>query len=222
MPADAKDYAELMKKMKEYCDHNITSKTKSIMALIEQMMIDFEKDDDLTIYVNDVKISQFVLNEIHTTDWTNAEKIDFEAKTWSAIQSFRDEGKEAGEEDDEEEIYAHGYDYGSLMEKIGDGSLMEKIVVYCNENSNAKTQNMVEFIETGITGFKVDNALTEERSLYVNYVLLYNSMIDKMDSDDWTDDERVTMAVNTEATITEFCNGKEIDICDICEGVRIM
>ena len=58
----AKDYSELMKNMRDYCNN----KTESILALIE-----FETNQDLSIYTNDVKISQFVMAEVHTTDWTN-------------------------------------------------------------------------------------------------------------------------------------------------------
>jgi hypothetical protein len=210
---DAKNYAELMKNIKNYCDDNINSKTKSILVLIEKMTKDFETDQDLSIYVNDVKISQFVMNEIYTTNWTNEEIADFVAKTRSVIQSFKEEDEEEDEEEEEEEIYADGYDYVSLMEKI---------VAYCTENSNKKTKNMIALIETNISDFTVDNTLTEERSLYMNHVPLYNAILDKMDSDDWTDDEKTTMFVNTVSTIPGFCNGEEIDVCDLCDGVRIM
>jgi hypothetical protein len=205
---DAKNYAELMQNMKNYCNDNINSKTESILALIEKMMIEFETDQDLSIFVNDVKISQFVMNEIYTTDWTNEEKADFIAKTRSVILSFK-------EEDDEEDyhIYADGYDYVELMEKI---------IEYCNENSNVKTQNMITLIETSIKDFKEDNTLTEERSLYVNHVPLFNSILDKMDSDHWTDSEKTDMYVNTKSTIPGFCNGEKICVCDLCDGVRIM
>jgi hypothetical protein len=191
---DAKDYAELMKNMKDYCDDNINSKTKSILALIE-----FKKDKDLSIYVNDVKISQFVMNEIHTTNWTNAEKVDFVAKTRSVIASFK-------QEDDEEEIYANGNNFIEILEKI---------VVYCNENSNVKTQSMVTFIETSIDFFKEDTTtLMVKRSLFKNYQLLYYLVIDKMDLDNWTDEEIMDLYVNTIETIPE--------LSDICDGMRIM
>ena len=121
------------------------------------------------------------------------------------IQSFKEE--------DDEEIYADGYDYVSLMEKI---------LAYCTDNSNTKTQNMIALIETSINNFKVDNSLTEERSFYMNHLPLYDAILDKMDSDDWTDDEKVTMFVNTVSTIPGFCNGEERDICELCDGVRIM
>ena len=205
---DAKNYAELIKNMKNYCNDNINSKTKSILALIEKMMIEFETDQDLSIFVNDVKISQFVMNEIYTTDWTNEEKADFVAKTRSVILSFKED-----DEEDEEYIYANGYDYVELMEKI---------VGYCTDHNNVKTQSMITLIQTSINNLEEDNTLTEERLLFKNYLPIFCLVVDKIDSDHWTDSEKTDMYVNTIETIPGFCNGEETCICDICDGVRIM
>ena len=219
MPYDeqnAKDYAELMNNIKDYCNDNINSKTKSILSLIEKMMIDFETDKDLSIYVNDVKISQFVMNEIYTTDWTNQEKFDFLAKTRSVIPSFKQEDEEEEDEDEDEEyIYADGYDYLELMEKI---------VAYCHFNNNVKTQNMMTLIQTTLIEANWNNPdnLTKERIMFKIYWPVFCLVIDKMVLDEWTDNEKAHMFINTIETIPGFCNGKEQSICNICDGVNIM
>ena len=198
---DAKNYAELMKNMRNYCNDNINNKTKSILELIE-----FKTDPDLSIFINDVKISQFVMNEIYTTDWTNEEKDDFVAKTSSLITPFDDE---------EEYIYADGYDYVELIEKI---------VAYCNENSNVKTQNIITLIQTTLieTNWNNSDNLTKERLLFKNYWHVFCLVIDKMDLDQWSDNEKTHMLVNTIQTIHAFYNAKEMSLCDICDSVRSM
>ena len=66
-----------------------------------------------------------------------------------------------------------------------------------------------------INFFKEDtNILMVKRSLFKNYRLLYYLVIDKMNLDNWTDEEIMNMYVNTIETIPE--------LCDICDGLRIM
>jgi hypothetical protein len=192
---DTKDYAELMKNIRNYCNDNINNKTKSILALIE-----FETNKNL---VNDVKISQLVMNEIYTTNWTNEEKADFIAKT----QSFE-------KEDDEEYIYADGYDYVELIEKI---------VGYCNEHYNIKTQSMITLIQTTLIETNWNNYynLTKERLLFKNYRPVFFLVIDKMNLDQWTDNEKTHMFVNTIQTIHEFYNSKEMSLCDSVRSMSI-
>jgi hypothetical protein len=56
--------------------------------------------------------------------------------------------------------------------------------------------------------------LTKERLLFKNYRPVFFLVIDKMNLDQWTDNEKTHMLVNTIQTIHEFYNSKEMSLCD--------
>jgi hypothetical protein len=70
--------------------------------------------------------------------------------------------------------------------------LMDKITEYCNQNINNKKQKMVSFMKTSINNFKKDDIVAEEH-LLTNYKDLLNSIMEKMDSDNWTEKEKDDM-----------------------------
>lgn len=179
------NFIELMNKIIEYC---INKNKKNMVRFIEISINNFKNNNNQ--YESYKLLFYSIFDKMEFDNWTNEEKYDMYYKTAYTIPAFNEENMPILQKD--EVKFVQIITTNNFIE------LINKIREYCNKNINKKKQKMFTFIEISINNFKNDYNLRK------NYKVLFYSILKKMKSDNWTENEENDMYYKTAYTIPAF------------------